>query len=246
MQYMPPSSLKTKPYLQRIEMLNYIYDRQPSGGFADGTATQMIVSNNPYFDGATWEPYVASKAWVLENGNGWQNVYVKTRDKFNRTLTASDTIYLGATPPQSLSQNEFCVAQMSTTQSQVTLYNLNGGTLPQVQLSMGWLADDSMGAFNKWWGNGESVNDVAAWGGTAYRLYPGNGQSFAWVYDTGFIQGTPLVAYFRLKVNDNTSSSEVARISIQGGPTEYWAAGLRGTDFTTPNQYQEFILNFTF
>jgi hypothetical protein len=66
------------------------------------------------------------------------------------------------------------------------------------------------------------------------------------VYDTTFIKDTPLVAYFRLKVNDNTSSSEVARVSVRGGGTEYGPLSLRGTDFSAPNQYQEFALNFTF
>jgi len=135
---------------------------------------------------------------------------------------------------------------MSTTQSQVTLYNVDGGTLPQVQFSPGWLADDTFGTFTKWWGNGESVSDPAAWGGTAYRLYPGDGESFAWVWDTTFIKDTPLVAYFRLKVNDNTSTSEVARISVKGGGTENGPLSLQGTDFSAPDQYQEFALNFTF
>jgi hypothetical protein len=38
----------------------------------------------------------------------------------------------------------------------------------------------------------------------------------------------------------------VARISVKGGGTEYGPLSLRGTDFTAPNQYQEFALNFTF
>jgi uncharacterized protein YkwD len=221
----------------------YVYNRSTGGGFAGlSAATQMMVSNNALFSGATWEPYSANKAWTLASGAGWRNVYVKTRDVFTRTLTASDTIYLGANTPL----NELGETQMSTTQPKVTLYNLNGGTLPWVQFSLGWLADDTFGTFAKWWGNGERVNDPAASGGTSYRLYPGNGESYAWVYDTTFIKDTPLVAYFRLKVNNNTSSSEVARISVKGGGTEYGPLSLRGTDFTTPNQYQEFPVNFTF
>jgi hypothetical protein len=221
----------------------YIYDRSSGGGFAGlGAATQMMVSNDVCFSGATWEAYAANKTWTLANGEGWRQVYAKTRDAFNRTLTANDTIYLGANIPL----NELGVAQMSTTQPQVTLYNLNGGGLPQVQFSPGWVADDTFGTFNKWWGNGERVSDPLAWGGTAYRLYPGDGESFAWVYDTTFIKDVPLVAYFRLKVNNNTSSSEVARISVKGGGIEYGPLSLKGTSFSAPNQYQEFALNFTF
>ena len=221
----------------------YIYDRTVGSGFAGlGAATQMMVSNNADFNGANWEPYSANKDWTLANGEGWRDVYVKTRDKFNRSLTVSDTIYLGANVPL----DELGAAQMSTTHSQVTFNDLEGGALSKVQFSLGWLADDTFGTFQKWWGNGEQVNDAAAWGGTAYRLYPGDGESFAWVYDTTFVKNTPLVAYFRLKVNNNTSSSEVARISIQGGSTEYGPLSLQGTDFTAPNEYQEFALAFTF
>ncbi|MFZ1395796.1 MAG: hypothetical protein WAS33_02810, partial [Candidatus Promineifilaceae bacterium] len=72
------------------------------------------------------------------------------------------------------------------------------------------------------------------------------GESFAWVYDTGFIKETPLVAYFRLKVNDNSSPNEVARISVKGGGIEYGPISLKGTDFTAANQYQEFAIPFTF
>ncbi len=221
----------------------YIYDRSTNGGFAGlGAATQMMVSNDPSFYGAVWESYSANKAWNLESGLGWREVYVKTRDALNRTMTISDSIYLGENFPI----EELAAAQLSTSQSHVTLFNLDEGSFPQVQFSLGWLADDTLGTFNKWWGNGERINDPAAWGGTAYRLYPGNGESFAWVYDTSFIKNSPMVAYFRLKVNNNTSSSEVARISIKGGGTEYGPISLRGTDFAASNQYQEFALPFTF
>lgn len=221
----------------------YIYDRSTSGGFTGfGAATQMMVSNDPSFSGAVWEPYGANKTWSLESGAGWREVYVKTRDVFNRTMTVSDGIYLGENFPI----EQIAAAQLSATRPNVTLFNLNTGTFPQVQFSLGWLADDTFGTFNKWWGNGERVNDPAAWGDTSYRLYPGDGESFAWVYDTGFIKNTPMVAYFRLKVNNNTSGSEVARISIKGGGTEYGPISLRGTDFAAPNQYQEFALPFTF
>ena len=221
----------------------YIYDRSTGGGFAGfAPAAQMMISNDPYFDGVNWEPYSATKAWVLTDGSGWRDVFVKTRDVFNRSMNVSDTIYLGSNVPL----NELGSTQMSSTQPQVTLYGLNGGSFPQVQFSLGWLADDTYGTFNKWWGNGERVNDPAAWGNTAYRLYPGDGESFAWVYDTSFIKDVPLVGYFRLKVNNNTSNNEVARISVTGGGTEYGPITLRGTDFETSNQYQEFALNFTF
>ena len=223
----------------------YIYNRSAGGGFTSlgAPVTQMMVSNNPYFEGAAWGPYSANKSWTLTGGTGWRNVYVKTRDRFNRTATVSDTVYLGSTVPL----NELGPSQMSTRQTQVTLYDLNGGALPQVQFSPGWLGDDNSDAFAHWWGNGVRVNDAAAWGGTAFRLYPGAGESFAWMTEWRFpVANVPLVAYFRLKVNNNLSNAEVARISVDGGSTEYGPLSLQGTDFAASNQYQEFAINFSF
>ncbi len=221
----------------------HIYDRQEHGGFAgQGNAVEMMISNDPYFQNATWEPYQPEKTWELEPGQGWREVYVKTRDIFNRTMTASDIIYLGDDFPL----DEFGPAQMATTQPQVTLYNLNANTYPLVQLSLGWLATNTYPTFGHLWGNGERVSDPQATGKTAYRLYPGNGESFAWVWDTSFIKDTPMTAYFRLKVNNNTSNSEVARISISAGGTQYGPIILTGTDFSKANEYQEIPLNFTF
>lgn len=221
----------------------YIYGHGSGGGFAGmGPATEMMASNDPRFTNAAWEPYAAEKTWTVEPGEGWRTVFVKTRDALRRTVVVSDVIYLGSTPPL----EELGSAQMSTTQEQVTLYDLDGDGLPFVQFSLGWLADDTFETFGLNWGNGERVSDPDAWGETAFRLYPGDGESYAWVWTTDFIKDVPLMAYFRLKVNDNTSDSEVARISVKGGGTEYGPIRLKGTDFTHVDRYQEFPLAFTF
>jgi len=221
----------------------YIYNREPGGGFAGmGPAVHMMVGHDPCFTHATWEPYTAEKTWTLEPGEGWRTVYVKTRDVLNRTMVVSDTIYLGHRAPL----EELGPAQMSMTQGQVALYNLDGGGLPYAQFSLGWLADDTFETFTHWWGDGERVSDPDAWGGSAFRLRAGGGESFAWVWTTEFIRDVPLMAYFRLKVSGNTSAGEVARISIKGGGTEYGPIRLRGIDFRDANHYQEFPLAFTF
>ena len=221
----------------------YIYNREPRGGFAGiGPAVQMMLAHGPCFADAAWQAYTAHQAWSLEGGQGWRDVYVKTRDVLSRSVVVSDTIYLGDNVPL----EELGLAQTSTTQPQVTLYELDGGGLPSVQLSLGWQADDIFDTFKLWWGNGERVSDPAAWGGSAFRLRPGSGESFAWVWTTDFFKGSPMVAYFRLKVSDNTSGSEVARVSVKGGGIEYGPLHLKGTDFAQANHYQEFALPFTF
>jgi len=230
------------PMTPDTEVELYIYDRESGGGFRElGAATEMQIGNDPCFTGANWEPYQAEKTWALEPGNGWRAVYVKTRDTLGRMTTVSDTIYLGSSMPL----NELGLHLASSNTAAVTLYALDTNW-PYVRLSQNWFADDTFGTFGLNWGNGERVNDAAAWGGTAFRLYDGSGESHAWVWTTEFFKDTPLTAYVRLKVNDNTSSAEVARFSINGGGTTYGPLSLKGTDFDAPDVYQEFPLDFTF
>ncbi|MCS6938883.1 MAG: CAP domain-containing protein, partial [Roseiflexus sp.] len=221
----------------------YIHNRASQNGFAGlGPATQMMISDDPCFADGVWMPFSNETIWSLEDGQGWRTVYVKTRDPLNRTATVSDTIYLGeAVPLQELND-----AHLSTTQPSVTLYRLDRSGWPLVQLSLGWIADDTYPTFGKLWGNGERVIDPDAWGGTAYRLATGAGETSAWVWDTLFFKDTPMIAYFRVKVGSNASSGEVARLTVKGGGTEYGPLRLRGADFAAPNRYQEFALPFMF
>lgn len=220
----------------------YVYNRAQGGGFRElGPATEMQIANNPCFTDADWQPYQSELGWTLAAGSGWRTVYVRTRDIMGRMTTVNDTIYLGSTVPV----QELGLHLASTNTPTVTLYGLDT-TWSYVRLSQNWFADDTFGTFGLNWGNGERVNDATAWGGTAFRLYPGNGESNAWVWTTEFFKDTPLTAYVRLKVNNNTSTSEVARFSINGGGTIYGPLTLKGTDFSAPNVYQEFPLDFTY
>ena len=55
--------------------------------------TQMIVSNDAGFAGATWESYALSKTWTLVSGDGVKTVYAKFRDAAgNMSAAISDTI----------------------------------------------------------------------------------------------------------------------------------------------------------
>ncbi len=65
--------------------------------------TQMQISNDSIFTGATWETYATTKAWTLTSGDGVKAVYARFRDAAaNTSVTASDTITLDSgtvTPP---------------------------------------------------------------------------------------------------------------------------------------------------
>jgi uncharacterized protein YkwD len=231
------------PFTPNPNVNLYIYNRTEQSGFASmGPATQMMVSNDACFSDRAWEPFASHKTWTLEGGQGWRTVYVKTRDALNRTATVSDTIYLG----EPLPVQELSDTHLSTTQPYVTLYHLDGGGLPMVQFSLGWIADDTYPTFGRLRGDGERVSDPDAWGGTAYRLLPGRGETSAWVWDTAFIKDTPMTAYIRLKTGSNVSNQEIARVTVKGGGVEYGPRRLRGVDFAAPNQYQEFAIDFTF
>jgi uncharacterized protein YkwD len=220
----------------------YIYNRQSGGGFREfSPASEMMVAKDRCFTGASWEPYQTEKIFSLDPGLGWRSVYVKTRDVLGRTMTVSDTIYLGADLPL----GELGDAQMSSTTDHMTLYNLNGGGLPQVQFSLDWRVDNTFETFGLNWGSGQTINDAAAWGGSAFRMDSGTGEAMSWIWTTEFIRNTPFVAYVRLKVSSNASAGEVARIAVEGDSVAHQIS-LKGTDFASPNQYQEFAIPFTF
>lgn len=46
-------------------------------------ASQMMISNDPKFEGALWEPYAESKSWDVTPGEGLKMVYVKFKDEAN-------------------------------------------------------------------------------------------------------------------------------------------------------------------
>jgi len=217
----------------------YIYSNSSSGGITGlGPATEMMVSNDPGFFGATWEAYNANRAWTLETGTGWRTVYVKTRDASGRSMVVKDPIYLGSSIPY----QDLSLEQASTRSGQVSLYKLDGGGLPLMQLSLGWLVEMETG--HLWWGLGEVVSDPDASAGQAYRLRPGDGNSFVWVTPTDYPRDLNSQVYFRLKVDDNSTTTTAARISVSTNGVERDFLELKGTDFAASGVYQEFPLDF--
>jgi hypothetical protein len=60
----------------------------------------MQISNNPDFEGATWETMDSERMWFLEEGDGERTVYVRFIDLRDIvSLPISDTIVLDTTPP---------------------------------------------------------------------------------------------------------------------------------------------------
>jgi uncharacterized protein YkwD len=219
----------------------YIYNRADTGGFTGlRPATAVQVSTDACFTGAAWQPYQPRLSWTLPGGEGWKAVYARTRDDYGYTISAFDSIYLGANPPL----EQITTAQMSSTSPSVTLYELDSGGRSSIQISLGWLAD----RFKQTSDNTlfSQNSDSQALDGRALLLSSSNGISRAWDWTTTFFSNTPMVAYFRIKASSNTSTVEVARLEITAGRNRYPAVSLKGSHFKAAGQYQEFAVPFTY
>ncbi len=151
-----------------------------------------------------------------------------------------DSIYLGSSVPD----DALSLAYATHVDDGFTLSGLPGG-YTHIQFSLNWLADNSDENFQLLDGQGERVNDAAAVGGGAFRLLGGSGFALAWSWATSPFGKAQAVAYFRLKVSSNSSSQEVATLSVNDGKTEVAKRTLAGGDFAVAGQYQEFAVPFT-
>jgi uncharacterized protein YkwD len=219
----------------------YLYDQDTGDSWGGvGPTLEMMISNVPDFAGAKWEPYVTEKDWTLDAGEGWRTVYVKARDRLGQTTIVHDAIYLGS----QVADNDLALEYATHVDDGFTLSSLPGG-YTHIQFSLNWMTDDSDEHFELLDGQGEHVNDAAAVGGAAYRLVGGSGSALAWSWGTSPFGKAPAVAYFRLKASDNSSSQEVAALTINDGKNEVAKLSLAGSDFSVAGQYQEFAVPFT-
>jgi uncharacterized protein YkwD len=219
----------------------YLYDQDSGDGWGGvGQTVDIMVANTPDFTGAQWEPYTAEKDWSLEAGEGWRTVYVKTRDRLGQITIVRDAIYLGDRPADDVLALEYA----TQVDEGFTLRGLPAG-YSHVQFSLNWQADDSDEHLDLLEGQGERINDAAAVGGSAFRLIGGSEASQAWTWNASPFGKAPAVAYFRLKVADNSSAGEVATLMVNDGKNEVARRALVGADFAVAGQYQEFAVPFT-
>ena len=64
-----------------------------------GWASQVMISNDSAFAGATWQPFCAQMAWRLAAGNGVRTVYVKLRNSYGQEVVSTDSIELTGQAP---------------------------------------------------------------------------------------------------------------------------------------------------
>jgi len=66
-----------------------------------GNAQEMMISNQPDFNGATWQPFRRFLTWTLSEGNGEKSVYAKFKSHTGtESGVLSSKILLDNTPPQ--------------------------------------------------------------------------------------------------------------------------------------------------
>jgi hypothetical protein len=60
----------------------------------DGSADELLASENPSFAGATWQPWSAEAPFFLSNRSGPKTIYLKLRNAGGESAVATDTIVL--------------------------------------------------------------------------------------------------------------------------------------------------------
>lgn len=66
--------------------------------YGSGYASQMMVSTDPTFASASWQPYQSEVSWQLAPGNGSRTIYVKLRSASGQEQVNSDDIELTGQP----------------------------------------------------------------------------------------------------------------------------------------------------
>lgn len=236
--YAPVVIANEAPSTTTPQVTLYVYDQATGSGFTGlGASVEMMISNEPDFTDAVWQPYNAEVEWTLSAGDGWKNVYVKSRDALGRTVVASDSIYLGAELPR----EQLTPSGASYFSSGFRLNRVEAGDWPQVQFSLDWIGDDTDPGFSASPTVSTRVQDADAVGGTAVHLLPGG---IATLWTGGYLVSLPATAYFRIKVSDNTAPHHVARLRVMDVYGDAGELLLRGTDFEAANVYQEFAIPY--
>jgi hypothetical protein len=165
---------------------------------------------------------------------------VKTRDHLGRTTSIQDSIHLGAVPAGALD-----LKYASAFAPGFKIEALDATGYSQLGLSLNWLIDDSDPSFEKVFGNGAVVDDANGIGRTAYRMYGADRNTIVVLNGDSYFRDLPSVAYFRLKVDNNSAGTEVLRIIVRDGENEVASRTLKASDFAKAGVYQEFALPFT-
>jgi uncharacterized protein YkwD len=85
------------PEVDSCEVTLTLTNEEISGCSGIDYADQVMISNDPSFGGAQWQPYSLHKPWTLTPDNGLKTVYVRYRDATGYEVTSSEGILLSQT-----------------------------------------------------------------------------------------------------------------------------------------------------
>ncbi len=81
----------TRDNLVTLSLTN---EDMPRWGGGAAQFEEIMISNNPDFTDAYWEPYISQKTWMLTGDTGPKTVYVKFRDPDGNEILIGDIIFL--------------------------------------------------------------------------------------------------------------------------------------------------------
>lgn len=205
---------------------------------------EMKFSNSASFAGAVWEPFAGERSWTLTSEPGWKTVYVLTRDAVGHTTLLTDVIYHGPTLPI----EQLSLDQAANIGSAVAIHEwpFDASAVQNVRLSMGWVMDGSLASFVLYRGEAQEVSAAADVGGGALLL-PGSSRD---AMLRGAMTNVPanriLTAYFRLKVDDNTSADEAVRLTVRADGRVFGPLVIAANQFKAAGAWQDFGVTFAF
>lgn len=82
------------PAVADLQVMLTLTNEDVSGSGGIDHADEVMISNDPSFPGAAWEPYSLHRSWQLTDGNGSKMVYIRYRDSWGDQVLSTDGIFL--------------------------------------------------------------------------------------------------------------------------------------------------------
>jgi len=252
----PPIGALVLPWSNWGITSNRVFLRVNASDDASGVAS--IALNAQYFDGTTTRNETIATltgsqrelVWDVSALPNQTNVVLTPtiQDANGNSFTASSiTFNLDRKKPQGT------VTAPASTPTQTVSLTLNasdngGSGLAGMLFSNNWnFEGENQFAQNN---SGSVVSDADALNGYALRGLVGTNPAGAWYgpYTNVLPTQKNYRAYFRLKTDNVTTTNEIAFLDavVDGGNTALGVKSLRGTDFKTANEYQEFYVDFVY
>lgn len=220
----------------QLESVNFI------AKYSDGSQLQTVTLS-PNFDGTYWNSSADLTSIPDQTGVTVSPIVV---DPSGNTYVGNGIVFTldRSTPTGSIT------GPLTTQDQTVTLHSSASDSGPAgltyMSFSNNWIWKGVNQSVTD--NSGIIVDDAAALGGKALMGELGVNRQGYWYgpYTDALALGQSYRAYFRLKTDNVNAAEEVAMLDVvsNGGSDLLGLKRLRGTDFRSPNVYQEFYVEF--